>query len=70
MESQRILLGCNFYSVCGGIFGLTSITTMAAIALNRLGAVNDPFSSLKLGSCFTISMTNDHLSQDNSRVYS
>ena len=49
------ILGCNFYSVCGGIFGLTSIATMAAIALNRLTAVNDPFSSLKLGSCFTMS---------------
>ncbi|CAF1086551.1 unnamed protein product [Rotaria sp. Silwood1] len=47
-------IGCNFYSVCGGIFGLTSISTMAAIALTRLIAVNDPFSSLRLSSHSTL----------------
>ncbi|CAF0957461.1 unnamed protein product [Adineta ricciae] len=46
--------GCNFYSVCGGVFGLTSIATMASISLNRLSAVNDPFSSLKLSSRSTL----------------
>ncbi|CAF1307342.1 unnamed protein product [Adineta steineri] len=46
--------GCNFYSVCGGIFGLTSIATMALISLNRLSAVNDPFSSLKLSARSTL----------------
>jgi hypothetical protein len=49
-----MFLGCNFYSVCGGVFGLTSIGTMAAISLNRLSAVNDPFSSLKLSSRATL----------------
>ncbi|CAF1578125.1 unnamed protein product [Rotaria sordida] len=48
-------IGCNFYSVCGGIFGLTSVTTMAAIALTRLIAVNDPLSSLTLSSHSTLS---------------
>ncbi|CAF2766029.1 unnamed protein product [Rotaria sp. Silwood2] len=47
-------IGCNFYSVCGGIFGLTSITTMAAISLTRLIAVNDPLSSLRLSSHTTL----------------
>ncbi|CAF3590977.1 unnamed protein product [Rotaria socialis] len=47
-------IGCNFYSVCGGVFGLTSISTMAAIALTRLRAVNNPFSSLKLSSRSTL----------------
>ncbi|UJR09627.1 hypothetical protein I4U23_013861 [Adineta vaga] len=47
-------IGCNFYSVCGGVFGLTSIATMASISLNRLSAVNDPFSSLKLSSRLTL----------------
>ncbi|CAF4150331.1 unnamed protein product, partial [Rotaria magnacalcarata] len=46
--------GCNFYSVCGGIFGLTSISAMVAIALTRLTTVNDPFNSLKLSSRSTL----------------
>ncbi len=48
------VLGCNFYSVCGGVFGLTSIATMALISLTRLSAVNDPFSSLQLTGRFTL----------------
>jgi len=55
LNKHLVYLGCNFYSVCGGIFGLTSIGTMALIALTRLAAVNDPFSSLKLSSRFTLS---------------
>ncbi|CAF1578182.1 unnamed protein product [Rotaria magnacalcarata] len=46
--------GYNFYSVCGGIFGLTSISAMVAIALTRLTTVNDPFNSLKLSSRSTL----------------
>lgn len=49
-----VLKGCDFYSVCGGVFGLTSIATMASISLNRLSAVNDPFSSLKLSARSTL----------------
>ncbi|UJR36472.1 hypothetical protein I4U23_029196 [Adineta vaga] len=46
-------IGCNFYAFTGGLCGLTSIATMAAIALTRLMAVIDPFSSLKLTTQFT-----------------
>ncbi|UJR36479.1 hypothetical protein I4U23_029202 [Adineta vaga] len=46
-------IGCNFYAFAGGLCGLTSIATMAAIALTRLMAVIDPFSSLKLTTQFT-----------------
>ena len=51
-----LFLGCNFYSVCGGVFGLTSIATMASISITRLAAVNDPFSSLTLTSGFTLGL--------------
>ncbi|CAF3759802.1 unnamed protein product [Rotaria sp. Silwood1] len=47
-------IGCNLYAVCGGVFGLGSIATMAAISITRLVAVINPFSSLKLSGQFTI----------------
>ncbi|CAF0770571.1 unnamed protein product [Rotaria sordida] len=47
-------IGCNLYAICGGVFGLGSITTMAAISITRLVAVIRPLSSLTLGSQFTI----------------
>ncbi|CAF2399503.1 unnamed protein product [Rotaria sp. Silwood2] len=47
-------IGCNLYAVCGGVFGLGSIATMAAISITRLSAVINPFSSLKLSGQFTI----------------
>jgi hypothetical protein len=49
-------LGCSIYGFCGGIFGLTSIATMVAIALTRLAAVMNPFSSLKLTGHLTLSL--------------
>lgn len=50
-------LGCNFYAMCGGICGLTSIATMVTISLARLSAVIHPFSSLKLTANFTLSLS-------------
>ena len=52
-------LGCNLYSVCGGIFGLSSIATMATIALVRVVAVLTPFNSLKMNRSFIMSMCFD-----------
>ncbi|CAF1110378.1 unnamed protein product [Adineta steineri] len=46
--------GCSFYGFCGGVCGLTSIATMAAIALTRLAVVIDPFSSLRLTERFAL----------------
>ena len=65
LQRGPLLSGCNVYAVCGGVFGLSSIATMAAISLTRLVAVIDPFKSLQLtgrftlSSCFAVRRTND-----------
>ncbi|CAF1266919.1 unnamed protein product [Adineta ricciae] len=47
-------IGCDFYAFSGGLCAFTSIATMAAIALTRLVAVVQPFSSLKLTTTVTL----------------
>jgi hypothetical protein len=61
MIAFESFLGCNIYAVCGGICGLASIATMAAIALTRLAAVICPFSSLTLTAHLALSLSIDDI---------
>lgn len=42
--------GCEFYAFCGAVFGITSMITLTAIALDRYLVITRPLATIGMGS--------------------
>ncbi|XP_055463981.1 melanopsin [Psammomys obesus] len=42
--------GCEFYAFCGAVFGITSMITLTAIALDRYLVITRPLATIRMGS--------------------
>lgn len=42
--------GCEFYAFCGAVFGITSMTTLTAIAMDRYLVITRPLATIGMGS--------------------